>query len=161
MDGGHVGHGAASGEIREHDLLVFGGENVGALRHEVHTAEDDELRLRMRRGLLGELERVAGGVGELDDLIALVVVAEDVDAVAEGGLGRGRTRNQIGVAGGREVAGAFDAALALGIRALPEEQQGERGGSRLGKGHVGIVAPASPPCPGWIRSADARTHRAR
>ena len=95
----------------------------------------------MRGGLLGELERVAGGVGELDDLIALVVVAEDVDAVAESRLGRGRTRDEIRVAGGREVPGAFDAALALGIRALPEEQQGERGGRGLGERHSSIVSP--------------------
>ena len=46
------------------------GQDVGALGHEMDTLEDDELRLRMSRSLLGELERVARDVGELDDLIA-------------------------------------------------------------------------------------------
>ena len=52
------------------------GEDVGGLGHEVHAAEDDELRLRPGRGVAGELEGVAGDVGELDDLVALVVVPE-------------------------------------------------------------------------------------
>ena len=52
------------------------GEDVGRLGHEVHAAEHDELRLRAGRRLAGELERVTGDVGELDDLVALVVVAE-------------------------------------------------------------------------------------
>ena len=42
-----------------------------------------------RGGVLRELERVAGVVGELDDFVALVVVAEDDQAVAERGLGGG------------------------------------------------------------------------
>ena len=35
------------------------------------------------RGEAGELEGVAAGVGPLDDLVALVVVAEDQEPVAE------------------------------------------------------------------------------
>jgi hypothetical protein len=50
----------------------------------VHAAEDDELRLRPGRCLLRQLEAVAGHVRELDDLVALVVVAEDEDPVAQG-----------------------------------------------------------------------------
>ena len=51
------------------------GEDVGRLGHEVDAAEDDELGLGPGGGVAGELERVAGDVGELDDLVALVVVA--------------------------------------------------------------------------------------
>ena len=64
------------------------GQDVGRLGHEVHAAEDDVRRLRAGGGLAGQLERVAGDVGELDDLVALVVVAEHEDPVAERRLGR-------------------------------------------------------------------------
>ena len=46
--------------------------------------------VRPGRRVAGELERVAGDVGELDDLVALVVVAEDEHPVAERRLGRPR-----------------------------------------------------------------------
>ena len=58
-------------------------------------------RIRPGRGLLGELEGVAGDVGELDDLVALVVVAEHEDAVAERRLGRAGARDEAGVGGRR------------------------------------------------------------
>ena len=38
---GHVGHGAAGGEVGEDDGLVGAGEHVGGLGHEVDAAEDD------------------------------------------------------------------------------------------------------------------------
>ena len=79
-----------------------GGQDVGALGHEVHAAEDDVRRLGPVGRLLRQLERVAGDVGELDDLVALVVVAEDEDLVAERRLGRPRPLDQVGsLAGGR------------------------------------------------------------
>ena len=53
------------------------GQDVRALGHEVHAAEDDVRGVRSRRRVAGELERVAGDVGERDDLVALVVMAED------------------------------------------------------------------------------------
>ena len=77
---------ARSGRI---DLLLRRGEDVGRLGHEVHAAEDDVLRLRPRGRVAGELERVAGDVGELDDLVALVVVPEHEHLLAERLLGRG------------------------------------------------------------------------
>ena len=85
---GHVGHRTAGGEIRQHDFLMRRAQDVGALRHEVHAAEDDVLRLAAARGRARQLQRVAGVVGELDDLVALVVMAEDDDAVAERRFGR-------------------------------------------------------------------------
>ncbi len=80
---GHVGHGAAGGHVGEDDLLVGLGEDVGGLGHEVDTAEDDELGLWLLGGPLGQVEGVAAEVGELDDVLALVVVAEDDAALAE------------------------------------------------------------------------------
>ena len=68
-------------------------------------------------GVAGQLERVAGDVGELDDLVALVVVAEHEHPVAERLLGGPGPRHQVGVGGGGQVAGALDAAL--GARSVP------------------------------------------
>ena len=59
----------------------------------------------------GELERVAGDVGELDHLVALVVVAEHEHPLAERVLGRAGPRDQVGVGRGGQVAGALDPAL--------------------------------------------------
>ena len=58
-------------------------KDVGALGHEVDAAEHDELGLAARRGGTGQLQRVADIVGELDHLIALIVMAENDDAVTE------------------------------------------------------------------------------
>ena len=70
------------------DLLVRRAQDVGALGHEVHAAEDDELGLAAAGGGARELQRIADVVGELDHLVALVVMPEDHDAVAERRLRR-------------------------------------------------------------------------
>ncbi len=62
-------------------------EDVGALRHEVHAAEDDELGGPAAGGRARELQRVADEVRELDDLVALIVMPEDDQPVAELRLG--------------------------------------------------------------------------
>ena len=131
----HVRHRAAGREVGEDHGLVVTREDVGRLGHEVHPAEDDPRRVRPRGGLLGELERVTGDVGELDDLVALVVVTEDEDLVAEGLLGRAGTSDQVGVRGGGEVSGALDASLGVQVAALAEHEEGERS-SRRGR-HAG------------------------
>ena len=77
------------------------------------------------RRVAGELERVAGDVGELDDLVALVVVAEHEDPLAERLLGGPGARDQVGVGGRGQVAGALDAALAVEVGAAAEGQQRE------------------------------------
>ncbi len=74
-----------------------GAEDVRALGHEVHAAEDDEIGGVFAGGVLGELQGIAGVVGELDDFIALVVVAEDDEAFAERGFGRGDAEVHLGV----------------------------------------------------------------
>ena len=62
---------------------MVGAQHVGALGHEVHAAEDDELGVGMPADFAGELVGVADVVGELDHLVALVVVAEDHQPAAE------------------------------------------------------------------------------
>ena len=80
---GHVGHRAAGLEVRQDHLLVRLGEDVGALGHEVDAAEEDEFGIAAAGGLLRELEGVAPEVGELDDLVPLIVVSEDHQILAE------------------------------------------------------------------------------
>ena len=89
LEVGHVGHGAAGVEVREQHLLVVAGEHVGRLGHEVDPTEDHELGVPVLGGQPGEAEGVAAGVGEAHDLVALIVVAEDQEARAQGGLGLG------------------------------------------------------------------------
>ena len=131
---GHVGHRAAGGEVGEDHLLLGRGQDVGRLGHEVHAAEHDELRVRPGRRLAGELEGVAGDVGELDDLVALVVVAEHEDPRAQRLLGRLRARDQVGVGRRREVAGALDTALGAQVDTPAQGEQRQVDG-----GHVLIL----------------------
>ncbi len=121
--GGHVGHRAAGGEVRQDDCLAVGRQNVGALGHEMHTAEDDVVGFGPGRCGLGELERVAGDVGELDDLVALVVVAEDEHPVSEGRLRGPGTLHERRVGRCRQLAGAFDAAFGVRIRLGAQQEQ--------------------------------------
>jgi hypothetical protein len=87
VDVGHVGHGAAGVEVGEDHVLVVGGEHVGRLGHEVHAAEHDVVGLGVLLGQDREAVRVAPGVGPAHDLVTLVVVPEDEEALAERGLG--------------------------------------------------------------------------
>ncbi|MNW53795.1 hypothetical protein D3C74_313710 [compost metagenome] len=144
VDRGHVGHRAARREVRQDDLLGVRGEDVRALGHEVHAAEEDELGLGAGRGLACELERVARDVREVDDLVALVVVAQDEGSRAERGAGRAGTFDEVGVARRRQLAGALDPPLGGQVPALPEQQEGGRGRFRKGVvqqgAHGNIVA---------------------
>jgi hypothetical protein len=88
LDVGHVGHRTPGGQVRQRHLLVVGAEDVGALGHEVNAAEHDVFGLCAGFALARQLPRIADDVGVDEDLVALVVVAEDEEAVAEGLLGR-------------------------------------------------------------------------
>ena len=145
VDPGHVGHRAAGRQVGQDHLLARAGQDVGRLGHEVHAAEDDELRLGPAGRVAGELERVAGDVGELDDLVALVVVAEHEHPVAQRLLGRAGSRHQVRVGGGRQVAGALDPALGGRVLALAEGEQRE-----VDDGHGPIVFGAYRNVP-WCR----------
>ena len=131
-DAGHVGHRAARGEVRQDHRLLVGREDVGRLGHEVHAAEDDVRRVRPGRSLLRQLEAVAGDVGELDDLVALVVVTEHEHRVAERRLGLARASHQAGVGRGGQVAGALDAALGVQVAALSEHEERHQRGAGVG-----------------------------
>ena len=96
LEVGHIGHGAASAQIGEDDLLVIGGEDVGGFGHEVDAAEDDVLSVGEFGGFAGELEGIADDIGEADDVVLLVMVAEDDEAVAELGFARGDAFNDRG-----------------------------------------------------------------
>jgi len=67
---------------------VLAAENIGALGHKVHTAEHDIATLGLR-SLEGEFEGVTAEIGELDDFVALVVMAQYHDVLAQAGLGGG------------------------------------------------------------------------
>ena len=99
----------------------------------MHAAEHDVrgvLGLGAAGGVPGELEAVTGGVGELDDLVALVVVAQHDGLVAQDRTSHPRARDEPWVGGVRHDPGADDATLRVRIGASPEEQQ--RGGGGRG-----------------------------
>ena len=138
VDRGHVGHRAPGREVGQHHGLGVGGEDVGRLGHEVHAAEDDPLGIRPGGGLLGQLEGVTRDVGELDDLVALVVVAEHEDPVAQRRLGRAGARDEVGVGGRGQVAGTLDAALAGEVAPVAEHEERQRARA----GPVVVVTPS-------------------
>ena len=49
-DVGHVGHGTAGIQVREHHLLMVARQDVRRLRHEMDAAEDDVVRVRLAGG---------------------------------------------------------------------------------------------------------------
>ena len=87
----------------------------------------------------GELEGVAGDVGELDHLVALVVVTQHEHPVAERGLGGAGALDQRRVGGGGQVARALHPALCARVGPATERQQGQ-----VDRRHAAIVgAPLS------------------
>src|SRR5712664_1722312 len=83
-DIGHIGHGATGVEVGQDNHLVLAAENVRAFGHKVHATEDDVASLGLR-SLEGELEGVTTEIGELDDFVALVVMAQNHYVIAEAG----------------------------------------------------------------------------
>ena len=71
----------ASGRITRTASSVRMSARLG---HEVDAAEDDVFDALLVGGLAGELEAVAGEVGEVDDGVLLVVVAEDRPGACRG-----------------------------------------------------------------------------
>jgi hypothetical protein len=92
----------------------------------VDPAEHHELGLRPGGGLLGQAEGVAAGVGELDDLVALVVVAEDERPLTQGRPGRPGPLDQPGIGRRRQVPRAGRALLSgpLGAEQVQEDGAG-------------------------------------
>jgi len=107
---------------------MAGAEHVGALGHEVHAAEDDELGVGMLADLLRQLEGIAGVVGELDDFVALVMMTEDDQPRAERAFGGGDAQVHV-LVGQTEVRVRQRLALA-DVRLLVVGQQRNQHGPR-------------------------------
>ena len=117
------------------------GEDVGALGHEVHAREHDVLRVGARRSVARQLEAVAGDVGELDDLVALVVVAEHEDAIAERRLRGAGALDEAGVArGGRSPGHSTPRSLS---GSAPRPSSSSASGVGSGSTKVSVVMAAS------------------
>ena len=131
VGGRHVGHGTAGGEVGQDHPLVRQRQHVGALGHEVHAAEHDVVGLRVLGDFTRQLERVAGVIGEADDLVALVVVPENHEAIAERGAGSGDARLHLVV---RQPEVAFRQRLPLAqarlLDLVQDRQPGARGHAR-------------------------------
>ncbi len=84
---GHVGHAATGGHVGQDDVDFGAGEDVGGFGHEVDAAEDDGPAGCAFGGHFRQFVAVTPEVGELDDLVLLVVVAQDQERVAECVLG--------------------------------------------------------------------------
>jgi hypothetical protein len=87
----------------------------------MHAAEHDVVGLGAGGRVAGQLERVAGDVGELDHLVTLVVVAQHEHPIAQRRLRRPRPSDQIRVRGRRQVTGAVDATLGVRVAALSQQ----------------------------------------
>jgi hypothetical protein len=75
----------------------------------------------------------SGHVGELDDLVTLVMVPQHEDPVAERGLGPPGALHQRRVGGGRQLARAVDTALTVRIGPPAEDEERKPGlGGRHG-----------------------------
>src|SRR5690606_24588108 len=79
---GHIGHRAASGQVRQDGDLIVRRHDVGHFRHEVHAAENDVLSASLT-GKARQLERVTGQVGVLIDVSALIVVTQQYRATTQ------------------------------------------------------------------------------
>ena len=112
------------------------GENVRAFRHEVHAAEHDVVGVRPLRHLTGKTEGVAGVVGELDHLVALIVMTEDDEPRAERRARRGNAAIHLVV---RQTEILLGQRLALGDVLLLELGQ-----QRNDCGHVSLCPRSRP-----------------
>ena len=124
-EAGHVGHRAAGRQVGQDHLLV------GAVR----MSADSAMKCTPQKTMYSASGRAAASRASLkespvtsancDDLVALVVVAEHEDPLAERLLGRAGPLDQVGVGGGRQVARALDATLGGAVGAEPQRQQGK------------------------------------
>jgi hypothetical protein len=93
--------------------------------------------------VLRQLEAVAARVGELDDLVALVVVAEDEDLVASAARAA-RARSTSAGSGRGTCPGQIVPRSASGSGAAEQQQRRRRGGVlEVGRGGLGHGWPAS------------------
>ena len=79
---GHVGHRAAGCEVGKNGRLMRSGHDVGDFGHEMNAAENDVFGIGLRSEAR-QLQRIAGQVGMLVNIGALVVVAKNDRFFAE------------------------------------------------------------------------------
>ncbi len=79
----HIGHRTARCRIRQNHGLLGAAEDVGAFGHEVNAAEDNIIGFWVRGSKLRQLERVAASIGIFDDLVALIVMAQNQQSLAQ------------------------------------------------------------------------------
>ena len=87
LDLRHVRHGAAGGQVGQHDThplaaalsqsLGSVGQNVSRLRHEMDAAENDPPAPGVRRGHLAQFIAVPPQVAQRDHLVLLIVMSQD------------------------------------------------------------------------------------
>ncbi len=92
----------------------------------MHAAEHHVLGAGPGGGLARQLEGVAGHVGELDDFVPLVVMAENQGAVTERNPGLPCAADQGWVRSRWQLTRAGHATLRFGIGACAEQEQRER-----------------------------------
>ena len=142
---GHVGHRAASGQVREYDGLARVGEDVSRFGHEMHATEDDVLGTGSRGRIPSKLERVTSHIGEGDHLVPLIVVTQYEHSVAEGILGGCSALDQPRIRRFGQRPRTVDTALGQRVATPPEQQQRMRRRLGFGKGHItNLRAPARP-----------------
>ena len=73
-----------------------GREDVGGFGHEMDAAENNVLGMLERRGVAGKLEGIADNVGKANDVVLLVVVAEDDEFFGEFGFALGDAGEEFG-----------------------------------------------------------------
>src|SRR5262249_50280535 len=93
IEGSHVCHGAAGAHIRQNDFLIIGAEDVGAFSHEGNAAENNVFGVFAIRRPLRQLEGIPAEVGELDHLIALIMMPENDQTATQ--LFTGRTDSAV------------------------------------------------------------------
>ena len=79
----HISHGAAGFQVRQDHGLFSTGEDICRLRHEVDSAEQDDLGIAAGRGLLAQFVAIAAEIRELDHFVALIVMAQHHHPVAD------------------------------------------------------------------------------
>src|SRR5262249_50839413 len=79
----HVRHGTAGTQVRKYDSLMRRAEDICALRHKMDATEHDEFCLFLLTRPGRQLEGIAAEVGKLNDIIALVVVTQNDQPLAQ------------------------------------------------------------------------------
>ena len=84
----HIRHGTTGRHVGKNDRLIGPAQHIGGFRHEVHAAEHHIGPIGTLFSDLGKNQGVATKIGMLNDFIALIIMAENHDLLAERSFGR-------------------------------------------------------------------------